>query len=491
MNNSSKPRQIDIIKFAIMSVIGVFLFMVPLPHGDSFNIPLGIALNWLGGTINSVSVNGFGLLVLIACLMVTVSLLGTILAYVVKPAFIMENDGLKRLFLSSPVYFVSKVVAVIVAWLVFVDIGPDWLIGWDGGSLMLLELIADNGGLIAIFLVVGLAIPILTDFGLMEFLGILIRKVVRVLFTLPGRSSIDLFGSWFSSSAAGVIITRDQHEKGFYTHREAAAICVNFTLVSLPFTFVVASRLELGGSFALFYLVICVTAILLAVVMPRIWPLRGMKDEYLPEVGKQIDENVPEDVSTLSWAVNLAGNRANKTGATQVIKSGLSNWLSIFMDLIPVILAWGTIALIIQNQTEIFNWLSWPFARLLELLRVQEAATYAPATIVGFIDMFVPAILLSSNFYLVSCEYAGYALCEYFGTEGYEGCVRVLTAPLETRFILGALSIVQIIYLAETGILILKSKIPLNIGHLIIIFLMRTVFALPIIVLLTRLLFNV
>ena len=470
MNGSSKPRQIDIIKFVIMSVIGVFLFMVPLPHGDSFNIPLGIALNWLGGAINSVSVNEFGLIVFIACIIVTLSLLGTILAYVLKPAFIMDNEGMRRLFLSSPIYLVSKAFAAVVAWMVFFSIGPDWLIGWDGGRLMLDELISGDGGLIAIFLVVGLAIPILTDFGLMEFLGILVRKVVRVLFTLPGRSSIDLFGSWFSSSAASVIITRDQHEKGFYTHREAAAICVNFTLVSLPFTFVVANRLELGGSFALFYLVICITAILLAVVMPRIWPLNRIKDEYLPEVGKQIDEDVPQSTSTLSWAVDLAGNRAKTTSATSVIKSGLSNWLSIFMDLIPVILAWGTIALIIQAQTPIFDWLSWPFARLLELFRVEGAIEYAPTTIVGFIDMFVPAILLS-------------------GFEYVDG-VRELTAPLETRFILGALSIVQIIYLAETGILILKSKIPLNIGHLAIIFLMRTLFALPIIVLLTRLLFN-
>ena len=469
MKHSSKPSTVSIVKFVIMSLIGIFLFMVPLPFEESRNIPLGIALNWLGGHINSVEVNGFGLLVLIAVIIITLSLLGTVLAYLLKPAFVMNSEKLKSLFLSSPVYLISKIVAVVVAWMVFLDIGPDWLIGWDGGTLMLVDLIASNGGLIAIFLVVGLAIPILTDFGLMEFLGILIRKVVRVLFTLPGRSSIDLFGSWFSSSAAGVIITRDQHEKGFYTGREAAAICVNFTLVSLPFTFVVANRVGMGGHFVLFYFVICLTAILLAVVMPRIWPLRGIKDEYLPEVGKQINEEVPPSTSMFSWAVSEAGNRAKETGAVSVVKSGLSNWLNIFMDLIPVILAWGTIALIIQNQTPIFDWLSWPFAQFLRLFRVEGAAYYAPATIVGFIDMFVPAILLGGSL---------------------QDGVRVFTAPAETRFILGALSIVQIIYLAETGILILKSKIPLNIGHLAIIFLMRTVFALPIIVLLTRLLFN-
>ena len=458
MNNDSKPRQIDVVKFVIMSIIGVFLFMVLLPHDGSFNIPLGIALNWLGSTVNSVRVNEFGLLFLIGAVLITLSFLATVLAYLIKPAFIMESEKLRGIFLSHPVYLVSKAIAVVIAWMVFFRVGPEMIIeDWLGGNMMM-RLIAGNSGLIAIFLVVGLAIPILTDFGLMEFFGLLIRRFVRVLFTLPGRSSIDLFGSWFSSSAAGVIITTDQHKKGYYTHREAAAICVNFEVVSLPFTFVVASTIGLTGYFPWFYLVICVTAILLAIIMPRIWPLRRIKDEYLPEVGKQIEEEVPQDVSMFSWAVSLAANRASKTGVMDVVKSGLSNWLSIFMDLIPVILAWGTIALVLEANTPIFDWLSWPFAQLLSLFRVEGAAYYAPATIVGFIDMFIPAILLES-------------------------------APFETRFILGTLSIVQIIYLAETGILILKSKIPLNIGHLAILFLMRTVIALPIIVLLTRLIF--
>ncbi|MCL2190789.1 MAG: hypothetical protein FWB79_02245 [Treponema sp.] len=462
MNSSdaNTPKKKSTVKFAIMSVIGVFLFMVPIPDGQgAFNIPLGYAISWLGGVINSLEVNGFGLIFLLAALLVTVSFLGSVLAYIVKPAFIMNSEKLKGLFCCNIVYFVSKAVGVAVAWLVFLGAGPDWLIGWGGGRLMM-ELISSNSGLIAIFIIIGVAIPLLTDFGLMEFLGVLIKKVIRALFTLPGRSSIDLLGSWFSSSAASVIITRDQHERGFYTGREAAAICVNFTLVSLPFTFVVASTIDLTQYFALFYLVICVTAILLAVIMPRIWPLRGIKDEYLPEVGKQIDEEVPGNTSLFGQATRLAGERAGKTGPAQVVKSGLSNWLNIFMDLIPVILAWGTIALIIESQTPVFQWLSWPFGQFLRLLQVEGAMAYAPATIVGFIDMYIPAILLGTD------------------------------APIQTRFILGALSIVQIVYMAETGILILKSKIPLHIGHLAVIFVMRTVFALPVIVLLTRLLFN-
>ena len=290
-----KNKTGNMLKFVIMSVIGVFLFMVPIPDGEgAFNIPLGYAISWVGNAINSVDVNEFGLLFLIAAILITISLIGSILAYTVKPGFIMKNEKLERIFRCNIIYFVSKVIGAALVWMIFFDIGPDEVIGWEGGRLMMM-LIGDGGSnLMSIFIILGIAIPLLTDFGIMEFLGVLIRKAVRFLFTLPGRSSIDLLGSWFSSSAASVIITRDQHEKGYYTGREAAAICVNFTLVSLPFTFVIADTVGLMSHFPLFYLVICVTSILLAVVMPRIWPLRRIKDEYLPEVGKQINEEVPD-----------------------------------------------------------------------------------------------------------------------------------------------------------------------------------------------------
>ena len=463
-----KPQSGHTLKFAIMAVIGVFLFMVPLPVGDgTFNIPLGFAINWLGGHLNSVPFGDFGLLFLLAAIVITVSFLGSVLAYTVKPGFIMNNEKLKKLFECGIVYFISKAIGFVLVWMVFLNstLGLSEITAfayildpWDGAGLMM-DLISSSGGLMAIFIILGIAIPLLTDFGLMEFLGIIIRKAIKFLFTLPGRSSIDLLGSWFSSSAASVIITRNQHEKGYYTGREAAAICVNFTLVSLPFTFVVASFIGLTGHFALFYLTVTATTLILAVIFPRIWPLRGIKDEYLPEVGKQIDEEVPQDVSMFSWAIKLASKRASQTGPLDVVKSGGSNWLSIFMDLIPVILAWGTIALVINNVTPIFEWISLPFGYYMQLLQVPYALEYAPATVVGFVDMFIPAVLLGD------------------------------TAPFATRFIIGALSIVQIIYLAETGILILKSRIPLHIGHLAVLFVMRTILALPIIVLFHWLLF--
>ena len=50
-----------------------------------------------------------------------------------------------------------------------------------------------------------------------------------------------------------------------------------------------------------------------------------------------------------------------------------------------------------------------------------------------------------------------------------------------TRFIIGCVSIIQIIYMTEVGTLILKSKIPLQIGELFFIFILRTLITLPLI----------
>ena len=43
-----------------------------------------------------------------------------------------------------------------------------------------------------------------------------------------------------------------------------------------------------------------------------------------------------------------------------------------------------------------------------------------------------------------------------------------------TRFVIGALSISQLIYLSEVGGVILGSKIPVSLGKLFMIFLIRT-----------------
>src|SRR5690625_6509738 len=99
--------------------------------------------------------------------------------------------------------------------------------------------------LIVWFFVAAYLMALLMNFGVMEFFGSLLRGVIKPLFTLPGRSAIDLLASWVGNVNVGVVLTREQHKDGFYTGREAAAIATCFSTVSLPFCLVIAGMLDI------------------------------------------------------------------------------------------------------------------------------------------------------------------------------------------------------------------------------------------------------
>ena len=82
-------------------------------------------------------------------------------------------------------------------------------------------------------------LPLLLNFGLLEFFGTMMVKVMRPVFKLPGRSSIDALTSWIGDGTIGVLLTSKQYEEGFYTKKEAAIIGTTFSVVSITFSIVI------------------------------------------------------------------------------------------------------------------------------------------------------------------------------------------------------------------------------------------------------------
>lgn len=130
---------------------------------------------------------------------------------------------------------------------------------------------------------------------------------------------------------------------------------------------------------------------------------------------------------------------------------------SILLNLMPIGIGWGILGMLAVNYTPIFRWISWPMGWILNLLGVESAFTVAPATLVGFIDMYIPALLVTG------------------------------IASVRTRFIIAALSLIQIIYITEVGAVILQEKLGVDLKRLAVIFIERTLIALPIIVLVSGL----
>lgn len=432
----------NLLKFIFGSAFGILMFLVPIPQGESFTTLLDFLKSWIKGLFG-------GTLSYIIVVILIVSAIMSTYDYFAKPEWIRKNHYLTRAFTTTPLYLVSKIIGAVFAVMVVFKIGPEVIISADTGA----TIVDLCGTLFCIVVAFSFIMPFLTDCGIMEFLGVIAKPVVRPLFHVPGRASVDLIASWFGASNAAVILTREQYMRGFYTKREAGYIMTNFSLVSIPFCLMVADTMGISNIFPPFYLCICVVGIILAVIIARIPPIRMVPDTYREAVGKQIDEEIPQEKGMFAHAIEMSCRRAEKFTLKNVGEGGLEVMVGMFFDLIPIVVSWGTLALIIATYTPFFKWISYPMGMYLKVLGVPEAFAAAPATLVGFTDMFIPALLA------------------------------VTLTSVKTKFVIGVLSLVQIIYLTEVGTIIIKSEIPLNFWKLLVIFLERTIIAIPLIVL--------
>lgn len=439
----------DYLKFIIPSIIGVLLFMFPFKvEGETtiFVALLAGKLTDLAGTI----LPGFVLFLIL------LSGILTIIYKAFKPASWEKNDFMKGTFDVTTFWMVVRIIGMILAIVVFFELGPEAIWSEDTGGLILNDLLL---GLVGIFLFAGFLLPFLTDFGLLEFIGSLLTPVMRPIFQLPGRSSIDCIASWVGDGTIGVALTDKQYIDGYYTEKEAAVIATNFSAVSITFSLVVLSQVDLAQYFAPWYLAVAISGVVAAIIMSRIPPLNRMKNGYYKGVKKDITENVPEGFSNAKWGAHMAANRAQQASAPAFIKNGAKTVLDMWLGVIPVIMCFGSIALIIAESTPVFDWLGIPFIPLLKLLKIPYAKEASTTMVVGFTDMFLPSVIGAS-------------------------------IPSElTRFVIAGISISQLIYLSEVGAVILGSHIPLSLGQLFIIFLERTIITLPIIAIAGHLVF--
>lgn len=433
-------------KFIVFSAFGLFMFMFPMPGQESFSTPISLLTDL---TDQYLQENTPWLLLVI----VMTAVLGIFVAKSANPAILNQQIWLKELFCVSHWITLTKIIALLVTICVMLDIGPEIIRSEDNGATM----VSLAKTLIAIAITLSFILPFLTDCGIMEFIGVLLKPLIRPLFNVPGRASVDLIASWLASSNTAVLITATQYNSNYYSKREAATIMTNFSLVSIPFCLVVAQTLNLTHIFPLLYLTISALGIFLAIIGVRLYPLKNIPETYCRGNGENLNEDVPHDKALWAWALSAAIERAKTFKLSKALIAGLKMTIGIILDIIPIVIAWGTIGSLLVNCTPIFYWLSYPMGLYLQLLGVSEAFTIAPATLVGFIDMFIPALIMPAN------------LSE------------------QGRFIVGVLSLVQIIYMTEVGSIIIKSNVGLGIKQLLIIFLQRTIIALPIIVFVSKL----
>lgn len=445
---AKKATTAQMLKFLIPSLLGAALFLLPMQVDGKFVLGVSILCDiiqgWMTPFVNQ-----------LAILLFAVSAFLPIVAKLCKPKFITENKTMRSLFDVSPVIIGVRIVALVYLVCYLFKVGPEafWNPATGGEAYNIVSTI--------LTLMVGTSflISLLTDFGIMDFVGILVRKLMKPLFTLPGRASLDCIASWMGSSLTGALLTSTQYKDGYYTKREACVIMTCFSTAAFSFIFILARVCGLEAYFLPSVLAIYAAVIPCAIILPRVFPLNRQKDEYVSDV-TEIREEIPTGLGKMQWAVQCAVEKAGEMNVKKFLIKGVQTIGSVWFDVLPMVMFVAATGMIVNEYTPIFQILTAPFVPVLELMGFAEAQVAAPMLLTGFLDQFLPVAM------------AG-----------------VITA-IDTRFFIFCMAIAQIIYLSEIGVMIIRSKLDFNLAKIFLVYLERTVLSMPIIWLMTRLLIH-
>lgn len=432
-----------IIKFLFYSILGIIAFLAPVTIGGESSI--------LMGHIKSIVIDGYSesikyLIVFVSLITITGTVIGKI-----KKQF--KNSVLQELFICGPINGAVRIGGSIFFLMVHFGVGPKAVLDPNTGGMMAGDLLPS---LMVTFCVGVILMPLLTSFGLVEFVGVLIAPFMRKVFKVPGYAAVDAIASFLGDGTIGIVVTDQQYQKGYYTQREAVIIATSFSIVGISFAAVVADFLKFSSIFIIFYSTIAISTVVAGVIIARL-PLKKFKNEYY--VQGKVEE---KDIISFSLALRKAAAVAEKAREVEIIVDSIKKVAVLYITFIPVIMFMGTAGLIVAEYTNIFSIISMPLIPFLQLLGFSKevAGSMAPSMIVGFSDMYLPSLLIES----VKSDMA--------------------------RFVIGTLSFAQLIFLSETGMILVASKIGFTFWDALKFFVLRTIITFPVIYGIARILLS-
>src|SRR5690606_10905265 len=151
---------------------------------------------------------------------------------------------------STIIFSLLKLVGIVFIFMAIFNVGPAFLLAEDVIPFVYNKIVITVTTIVPIG---SIFLAFLVNFGLMEFIGVLMEPIMRPVWKTPGRSAIDAVASFVGSYSIALLITDRVYQEGKYTGKEAAIIATGFYTVSATFMIVVAKTLGLMDQWLLYF----------------------------------------------------------------------------------------------------------------------------------------------------------------------------------------------------------------------------------------------
>lgn len=433
-----------LMRFITPSVLGVCMFLIPFPVGGAANTFIGHIKQYILMLLH----NHLGVAVMSIALIVSML---SLYIMIIRPSWVYENHIFSEHLACTPPWFIVRVFSLVISSAVVFGLPGDM-----GDSIKFAEIIVVHivPRLVVLVTVLSLTAPLLLDFGLVQFAATFASRWMEPLFKVPGRSAVDCVASWLGSSSMAIVITDRMHLAGHYSDREAAVMVSSFSLAGIYNIYALAAILNMNDYFFSIVTTVYVSMFVLAMIMPRLWPLNRIPDTYMNGTERRHDTAAKEHPThtVFQRALIRAEAKAEHMTVKKYLHESLAIALPLIFGTIPLMISLGTFFMALTHFTPIVDILSAPIVYIFEAANMVEPEALGTAAVFAFIDPF---------------------LAVTFG--------QVLLSP-EARYICVAISAVGLINLTEVVIHVWHTEIPLTFMQMLVIYFMRIIFSLFIII---------
>lgn len=415
-----------IIRFIFASIIGIFMFFIPVTINGNSSIMVDHIVSLVRGSMPS----------LVPFYALFVMMCGAIYPFYTKT----WNTSIMNICFSF-----LKIVGVIFGVLYCFQIGPKWFFAPDVGPFLYEKLVIP----VSLLVPIGSAfLALLVGYGLLEFIGTFCRPIMRPLWHTPGRSAIDAVASFVGSYSLGLLITNRVFKEGKYTIKEAAIIATGFSTVSATFMIIIAKTLNIMHLWNMYFWTTLIVTFIVTAITVRIPPLRTKPNTYITGEGSP-EPIYKEEIVKRAWRDALIVSKTSPSVGRNIVLN-LKDGFLMTMGILPSIMSVGLIGILLAKYTPVFDWMGYIFYPFTWLLQLPEAELAAKAAAVGIAEMFLPALLVTS-------------------------------APLITKFVIAVVSVSSILFFSASIPCVLATDIPLKVSELIMLYIIRTILTLIIV----------
>ncbi|MDG0843535.1 YjiH family protein [Staphylococcus equorum] len=411
-------------KFFIYSLIGIICFFVPITINGKSTILIDHIVQWITFLVNPILPYYVLLLIII----------GALHPFINKKWNKSKTDIIFSLF---------KVLGVFIAFMIVFDFGPGFVLKESIGPFLYDKLAIPLSVLIPVGAIL---LTFLVGYGLLEFIGVIMRPVMRPIFKTPGKSAVDAVASFVGSYSIGLLITNKVYKSGGYTHKEAVIVATGFSTVSATFMIIVANTLGIIEHWNLyFWFTLAVTFIVTAITV-QLPPIRFEKNTTYQNQPYKEEKRRDMPLLKESW---LEAKLAVKNADSLIgnVRENLRDGVVMTIAILPSIMSIGFLGLIIAEYTPIVEYVSYIFYPFISIFPVQDVAVLAQASTISIVEMLLPAAIAQ-------------------------------TADLATRFIVAVMSVSAIIFFSSVVPVILSTEIKISVGKLVLIWFERVVLTL-------------